>query len=341
MDGKVKTPSPLLNREDSPDSPETTHSSPVSFSKEYSNSPTSPATNVSERTKKKRPRNTSTEQAVDPPLKKFRSLLSESVDEDSAKRNLIDTPPSSSPPPFSSPPPPTSPLPSLSCPVVSRATLPSSSPASPASPHDIRQRLRLLQTALVTGVLTAPTDPSNTYDFNQTTTAFRNRVLLLLRMAAVSYSSAISASDIELLDRALSDVCMIQNGTSTAIIDTNSMNQLCQIIAQVARIQVVSGVASLPSSRASQAEVYAFNDLCGLCVRGSVLESMSQSSQALGLLYHRATHLLLYVFLDAISEQPLLRSNRKRKKALAAFQNAAFKLRSVMRNQIHASKECD
>jgi|TARA_B110000090_G_C13307133_1_gene418110 hypothetical protein len=159
-------------------------------------------------------------------------------------------------------------------------------------------------------------------------------------MAAVSYSSAISASDIELLDRALSDVCMIQNGTSTAIIDTNSMNQLCQIIAQVARIQVVSGVASLPSSRASQAEVYAFNDLCGLCVRGSVLESMSQSSQALGLLYHRATHLLLYVFLDAISEQPLLRSNRKRKKALAAFQNAALKLRSVMRNQIHASKEC-
>ena len=331
MGGKVKTPSPLPNREDSP---ETTHSSPVSFSNKLKFSNSIP-TNVSERTKKKRPRtcNTSTEQALDPPLKKFRSLLSESVEPSPAVSATL---PCSSPPPSSSPPP-TSPLPSLSCPVVSRATLPSS---SPASPHDIRQRLHLLQKALVSGVLTSPTDHSNTYDFNQTTTAFRNRVLLLLRMAAVSYSSAISASDIELLDRALSDVCMIQNGTSTAIIDTNSMNQLCQIIAQVARIQVVSGVASLPSSRASQAEVYAFNDLCGLCVRGSVLESMSQSSQALGLLYHRATHLLLYVFLDAISEQPLLRSNRKRKKALAAFQNAALKLRSVMRNQIHASKEC-
>ena len=159
-------------------------------------------------------------------------------------------------------------------------------------------------------------------------------------MAAVSYSSAISASDIELLDRALSDVCMIQNGTSTDnSIDTNRMNQLCQIIARVARIQVVSGVANLPSSRASQAEVYAFNDLKGLCVRGSVLEKMSQNSESLGLLYHRANHLLLYVFLDAISEKPLLRSNRKRKKALAAFQNAALKLRSVMRNKIHGQDD--
>ena len=312
--GKLKTPSPLLNRVDSP---ETTHSSPVSFSRSYSNKlkfsnpSTTASANLHLPTKKRR----STEQALlDPPLKRFRSLLSASVDEDLAEQNLkaspafsrtsatkrrlpspfvSATPPSSSPPPSTSPlpsssPPPIAPLPSLSCPVVS---LPSS---SPASPRDICQRLRLLQTALVSGVLASPTDHSNTYDFNQTTTAFRNRVLLLLRMAAVSYSSAISASDIELLDRALSDVCMIQNGTSTDnSIDTNRMNQLCQIIARVARIQVVSGVANLPSSRASQAEVYAFNDLKGLCVRGSVLEKMSQNSQSLGLLYHRANVLLI------------------------------------------------
>jgi len=68
-----------------------------------------------------------------------------------------------------------------------------------------------------------------------------------------------------------------------------------------------------------------------LCKTGSILNSLSQTCPELSALHYRASHLLLFVFLDSISEKPLLRNPGKRKKALEALQKAAMKLRSIMR----------
>ena len=125
----------------------------------------------------------------------------------------------------------------------------------------------------------------------------------------------------EELDHALYNLCTIKF----------DMTMLCTIIAQVARIQIQSGVAHLPSSRASTEEVSAFDGLLNMCKRGSILERMCNDFPGLAALHHRASHLLLYILLDSISEKPLLRNPEKRKKALEALQKASLNLKSVAR----------
>lgn len=125
----------------------------------------------------------------------------------------------------------------------------------------------------------------------------------------------------EILDHALYNLCTIKF----------DMTMLCTIIAQVARIQIQSGVAHLPSSRASTEEVSAFDGLVNMCKRGSILERMCNDFPGLAALHHRASHLLLYILLDSISEKPLLRNPEKRKKAMEALQKASLNLKSVAR----------
>ena len=208
------------------------------------------------------------------------------------------------------------------------------SPTKPivATPEIIRDRLHMLQTALKTGVLQFSSSGSNSGNSSSNSISSRSlifanvpsrelhsRIHLCLRIAAVVYSA--SPSDLSLVDNALLSLCR----------SNLDMPMLCKIIAQVARVQISCGVANLPSSRATFQEVTAFNDLLSLCKRNSILERMCQDFPELTSLHYRASHLLLYIFLDSISEKPLLRHPGKRCKALEALQKASLKLRRNMR----------
>ena len=126
----------------------------------------------------------------------------------------------------------------------------SNSKSTVATPETVRNRLYMLQTALKTGIFHSPLDSKQTLNINQLDSREMNsRIRLLLRISAVSYSA--SPTDLELLDNALNELCCTEF----------DMSLLCKIIAQVARVQIKVGVATLPIARCSAAEKFSFGDL--------------------------------------------------------------------------------
>jgi hypothetical protein len=203
-----------------------------------------------------------------------------------------------------------------------------SSPPPPSFTDLIYQRLHALQKSLISGVITIPfINPAIKLDFKKAKQIFQVRCHLMIRLAAVSFTNCTKKNDfatVETLDSLLCQVCKIQYSDST------SLNQLSIIIAETAKINIRSGIAKLPNF-ASSVENIAFNNLQFLCKTGGILEKMCSHSESLTSLRSQATQLMLYIYLDSISERPMLRNKIKRKKAMISLQLASLKLRSKLR----------